>query len=100
MISNKNFNPRQFLLAVHKDASYNDLVHGEKRLRRGVDQRAEALKSLVHSNFDRFVTAKNTIDHVYEEMRSLQLNEGMEFGTKDLRLTLQGTRHCYFFLNS
>ncbi|ORZ16960.1 exocyst complex component Sec5-domain-containing protein [Absidia repens] len=89
MISNKNFNPRQFLLQVHKDASYNDLVLGEKRLRQGVDKRAEALKSLVHNNFDRFVTAKNTIDHVYEEMRSQQLNDLQEYGTRALRLALE-----------
>ncbi|KAI8083026.1 exocyst complex component Sec5-domain-containing protein [Halteromyces radiatus] len=89
MISNKNFNPRQFLLQVHKDASYNDLVLGEKRLRQGVDKRAEALKSLVHNNFDRFVTAKNTMDHVYEEMKSLQLNEIQEYGTRALRLALE-----------
>jgi exocyst complex component 2 len=90
MISNKNFNPRHFLLQVHKDSSYNDLVLGEKRLREGVDKRAEALKSLVHNNFDRFVTAKNTIDHVYEEMRSQQLNDLQEYGTRTLRLALEG----------
>ncbi|KAI9483131.1 MAG: exocyst complex component Sec5-domain-containing protein [Benjaminiella poitrasii] len=81
MIANKKFQPRQFLLQVHRNTSYNDLVTGEDRLRRGVDQRAEALKNLVHQNFDRFVSAKNTIDHVYEEMKSKQLNQQQEYGT-------------------
>ncbi|CAO3610183.1 unnamed protein product [Cunninghamella echinulata] len=89
LITNKNFNPRHFLLHVHKEASYNDLVLGEKRLRHGVDKRAEALKSLVHNNFDRFVTAKNTIDHVYEEMRTHQLNDEQDYGTRALRNALE-----------
>ncbi|KAI7877332.1 exocyst complex component Sec5-domain-containing protein [Mucor mucedo] len=88
MITNKKFQPRQFLLQVHKETSYNDLVAGEERLRRGVDKRAEALKSLVHQNFDRFVSAKNTIDHVYEEMKSKQLNQQQDYGTIDIQRSL------------
>lgn len=72
------------------------MVLGEKRLRHGVDKRAEALKSLVHNNFDRFVTAKNTIDHVYEEMRTHQLNDEQDYGTRALRNALEGTIHCSF----
>lgn len=90
MITNKKFQPRQFLLQVHKDTSYNDLVAGEERLRRGVDKRAEALKSLVHQNFDRFVSAKNTIDHVYEEMKSKQLNQQQDYGTIDIQRSVDG----------
>lgn len=93
MITNKKFQPRHFLLQVHKDTSYNDLVSGEERLRRGVDQRAEALKSLVHQNFDRFVSAKNTIDHVYEEMKSKQLNQNQEYGTIGIQKALDGKNH-------
>ncbi|KAG1118304.1 hypothetical protein G6F42_013231 [Rhizopus arrhizus] len=88
MITNKKFQPRQFLLQVHKHTAYNDLVAGEERLRRDVDQRAEALKSLVHQNFDRFVSAKNTIDHVYEEMKSKQLNQQQDYGTIDIQRSL------------
>ncbi|KAI8641657.1 exocyst complex component Sec5-domain-containing protein [Parasitella parasitica] len=88
MIMNKKFQPRQFLLRVHKHTSYNDLVSGEERLRRDVDQRAEALKSLVHQNFDRFVSAKNTIDHVYEEMKSKQLNQQQDYGTIGIQRSL------------
>lgn len=91
MITNKKFQPRQFLLQVHKHTAYNDLVAGEERLRRDVDQRAEALKSLVHQNFDRFVSAKNTIDHVYEEMKSKQLNQQQDYGTIDIQRSLDGT---------
>lgn len=88
MITNKKFQPRHFLLQVHKDTSYNDLVAGEERLRRGVDQRNEALKNLVHQNFDRFVSAKNTIDHVYEEMKSKQLSQQQDYGTIGIQRAL------------
>lgn len=93
MITNKKFQPRHFLLQVHKDTSYNDLVAGEERLRRGVDQRNEALKNLVHQNFDRFVSAKNTIDHVYEEMKSKQLSQQQDYGTIGIQRALDGMKY-------
>lgn len=89
--SNKSFNPRSFLLQVHKDTSYEDLVVGLQRLNVTIDQRSDALKSLVHSNFDRFVSAKNTIDHIHDEMKSKNLNEQEEYGTKKLHRHLIGT---------
>lgn len=89
--SNKSFNPRSFLLQVHKDSSYEDLVVGLQRLNVTIDQRSDALKSLVHSNFDRFVSAKNTIDHIHDEMREKNLNEQEEYGTKKLHRHLIGT---------
>lgn len=100
--SNKSFNPRSFLLQVHKDTSYEDLVVGLQRLNVTIDQRSDALKSLVHSNFDRFVSAKNTIDHIHDEMRSKNLNEQEEYGTKKLHGYLIGAQrveiiHLYFF---
>ncbi|KAI8331626.1 exocyst complex component Sec5-domain-containing protein [Choanephora cucurbitarum] len=88
IIANNKFQPRHFLLQVHRDTSYNDLVEGEDRLRRGVDQRAEAQKNLVHQNFDRFVSAKNTIDHVYEEMKAKQLNEEQDYGILGIQKAL------------
>lgn len=93
MVTNKKFQPRHFLLQVHKDTSYNDLVAGEERLRRGVDQRNEALKNLVHQNFDRFVSAKNTIDHVYEEMKSKQLSQQQDYGTIGIQRALDGMEY-------
>ncbi|KAI8147481.1 exocyst complex component Sec5-domain-containing protein [Fennellomyces sp. T-0311] len=88
VITNKSFQPRLFLQQVHKDTTYNELISGEERLRLSVDQRAEALKHLVHSNFDRFVSAKVTVDHVYEEMKSKQLNPQEEYGTRSLESAL------------
>ncbi|KAI7871922.1 exocyst complex component Sec5-domain-containing protein [Spinellus fusiger] len=89
MIGNRSFQSKQFLLQVHQDTSYNDLARGEDYLRQSVNQHSEALKSLVHTNFDRFVSAKNTIDHVYEEMKSKQLNTDQDYGTGLLQKALQ-----------
>ncbi|KAG1452616.1 hypothetical protein G6F56_007769 [Rhizopus delemar] len=93
MITNKKFQPRHFLLQVHQNTNYNELVQGEEKLRRGVDQKAEALKNLVHQNFDRFVSAKNTIDHVYDEMKSKQLNKQQEYGTIDIQTALEAANN-------
>lgn len=106
IISNKTFNPRHFLLTVHRDTSYADLIAGVERLKLTVEQRSEALKALVHSNFDRFVSAKNTIDHVYDEMKAKKLNSGQEYGTRVLggalsgewmrrELNVRGVDRCY-----
>ncbi|RUP45221.1 exocyst complex component Sec5-domain-containing protein [Jimgerdemannia flammicorona] len=95
IISNKTFNPRHFLLTVHRDTSYADLIAGVERLKLTVDQRSEALKALVHANFDRFVGAKNTIDHVYDEMKAKKLNSQEEYGTRALGAALsEGTRRA------
>ena len=94
IIANNKFQPRHFLLHVHRDTSYHDLVAGEDRLRRGVDQQAEAQKNLVHQNFDRFVSAKNTIDHVYEEMKTKQLNEEQDYGILGIQKALDG-KHLF-----
>lgn len=71
-------------MQVHKDTPYEDLVVGLQKLNITIDQRSDALKSLVHSNFDRFVGAKNTIDHIHDEMKAKNLNEKDEYGTKKL----------------
>jgi exocyst complex component 2 len=75
-------------MQVHKDTPYEDLVVGLQKLNITIDQRSDALKSLVHSNFDRFVGAKNTIDHIHDEMKAKNLNEADEYGTKKLHRQL------------
>jgi exocyst complex component 2 len=75
-------------MQVHKDTPYEDLVVGLQKLNITINQRSDALKSLVHSNFDRFVGAKNTIDHIHDEMKAKNLNEADEYGTKKLHRQL------------
>ncbi|KAJ2878711.1 Exocyst complex component S5, partial [Coemansia asiatica] len=89
-ISNKNFSPSTFMHVVHSDTTYADMVQGARLLRESVSQGTEALKILVHNNFDRFVDARNKIDLLYGEMKSRSLNEEAEYGTKAFSQSLQG----------
>ncbi|KAJ2796725.1 Exocyst complex component S5, partial [Coemansia guatemalensis] len=90
-ISNRNFSPAAFMQTVHNDTSYGDLVQGARLLRESVSQGTEALKILVHNNFDRFVDARNKIDLLYDEMKKRSLNDQAEFGTRAFNQSLQGT---------
>ncbi|KAJ2707320.1 Exocyst complex component S5 [Coemansia sp. IMI 203386] len=92
-ISNKNFSPSTFMQVVHSDTTYADMVQGARLLRESVSQGTEALKILVHNNFDRFVDARNKIDLLYGEMKSRSLNEEAEYGTRAFSQSLQGATH-------
>ncbi|KAF9180188.1 hypothetical protein BGZ51_009012 [Haplosporangium sp. Z 767] len=85
----KSFNPQRYLYAVHADTSYDDLCIGVDRLKDSIDQRSSALKILVQNNFDRFVSAKNVIDSVYDDMKEKTLNEAQDFGTHRLNTILR-----------
>ncbi|KAJ1668211.1 Exocyst complex component S5 [Coemansia sp. RSA 1813] len=89
-ISSKNFSPASYMQVVHGDTPYADLVQGARLLRESVSQGTEALKILVHNNFDSFVDARNKIDLLYEEMKSRSLNEQAEYGTRAFGESLQG----------
>ncbi|KAJ2331105.1 Exocyst complex component S5, partial [Coemansia sp. RSA 2681] len=92
-VSNRNFAPSLFMQVIHSDTSYADLVQGARLLRESVSQGTEALKILVHNNFDRFVDARNKIDLLYDEMKLRSLNEEAEYGTRAFSQALQGTTH-------
>ncbi|KAJ2534628.1 Exocyst complex component S5, partial [Coemansia sp. RSA 1933] len=81
-ISSKNFSPAAYMQVIHGDTPYADLVQGARLLRESVSQGTEALKILVHNNFDSFVDARNKIDLLYDEMKSRSLNEQAEYGTR------------------
>ncbi|KAG0334869.1 hypothetical protein BG004_000236, partial [Podila humilis] len=85
----KSFNPQRYLYAVHADTPYDDLVHGVDNLKHSIDQRSSALKVLVQNNFDRFVSAKNVIDSVYDDMKEKTLNEAQDWGTHRLNTILR-----------
>ncbi|KAK3822646.1 MAG: exocyst complex component Sec5-domain-containing protein [Benniella sp.] len=85
----KSFNPQRYLFAVHADTSYDDLCVGVDRLKATMAQRSSALKVLVQNNFDRFVSAKNVIDSVYDDMKEKTLNEAQDWGTHRLNTILR-----------
>ena len=90
LVGTKSFNPKIFLHEVHKDTPYTDLLRGSKFLRYTLDQKSEALRSLVQDNFDRFVSAKSTIDTVYGEMKAQSLNAENDYGVSGLDKALSG----------
>jgi len=57
------------LSQVHSEASTDALLAGLDFLSRSIEKKSASLKVLVESNFERFVSAKATIDRVYNEMR-------------------------------
>ncbi|KAJ2760440.1 Exocyst complex component S5, partial [Coemansia nantahalensis] len=90
-VSSKGFSPAAFMRTVHNDTSYGDLVQGARLLRESVSQGTEALKILVHNNFDRFVDARSKIDLLYDEMKKRSLNDQAEYGTRAFNQSLQST---------
>ncbi|KAF2014145.1 hypothetical protein BU24DRAFT_392262 [Aaosphaeria arxii CBS 175.79] len=69
LLSSTSFSPSLFLSQVHSSASTDSLLAGLDFLSRSIEQKSASLKVLVESNFERFVSAKSTIDRVYNEMR-------------------------------
>ena len=85
------FDPKLYLARVHADTPTADLQKGLENLEQDVDTRQLAIKELVRQNFARFVTAKNSIDLVYEDMtqKGLADPDNPQFGTKRAREKLQ-----------
>ncbi|KAI9475225.1 exocyst complex component Sec5-domain-containing protein, partial [Coemansia mojavensis] len=90
-ISSRSFSPAAFMQTVHGDTAYGELAQGARLLRESVSQGTEALKILVHNNFDRFVDTRVKIDQLYEEMKTRSLNDRAEFGTRAFNQSLQST---------
>ena len=70
LLTSSTFSPALYLSQVHSNSSTQSLLQGLNYLSRSIDQKSTSLKALVESNFERFVRAKATLDHVYSEMRS------------------------------
>ncbi|POW06303.1 hypothetical protein PSTT_09176 [Puccinia striiformis] len=87
--TSKTFDPKAFLSTVHPNASFSDLKKGGARLRESLEQRSEALKILVESEFDRFVSVKVAHEAVYEQMKAGPLKPECDYGTADLKESLR-----------
>jgi hypothetical protein len=80
LIHDKNFDPKVFLLEVHKNTEYRDLEQGLLRLKQSIGERHEQSKGLVKKHFAKFVSAKTTVDSFYKEMRSKNLISMEDYG--------------------
>ncbi|KAJ3090326.1 hypothetical protein HK102_004105 [Quaeritorhiza haematococci] len=90
LITSKNFDPKFFLVEVHRGASYRDIEGGVQRLHVAIDHRTEIMKNLVKTHFAKFVSAKSTIDSFYHEMRNKNLISSEEYGIAPFSNTLSG----------
>ncbi|KAJ3338098.1 hypothetical protein HDU93_009969 [Gonapodya sp. JEL0774] len=108
-INSKSFQPTLFLREVHRNTGFDDLDRGADHLRHSVAQWNDTLKVVVKENFDRFVTAKSTIDgkihfptshnqrvillarvsDLYKEFRSRDMNSSVEFGLENFGVALE-----------
>ncbi|POW17792.1 hypothetical protein PSHT_06230 [Puccinia striiformis] len=80
--------------------SFSDLKKGGARLRESLEQRSEALKILVESEFDRFVSVKVAHEAVYEQMKAGPLKPECDYGTADLKESLRlGTSKAIRFIH-
>lgn len=87
--TSKSFSPKAFLSKVHPNASFSDLKSGGERLRESLEQRSEALKILVESEFDRFVAVKAATETVYEQMKNGPLRPEEDYSIGPLRESLK-----------
>jgi Exocyst complex component Sec5 len=90
VLASRTFSPEQFLAAVHAGSAYSSLASGLENLQDSIQQESGALKQLVTGDFDRFVRCKNGIDEVYERMSEGGLNGKDEYGTMEIKKTLDG----------
>ncbi|KAF2860511.1 exocyst complex protein [Piedraia hortae CBS 480.64] len=107
MLSSTSFSPALYLAQVHRDDSSEELLRGLDFLSRSIAQKSASLKVLVESNFERFVKAKTTIDHVYTEMRNQgapdasttttpQLGGGSHVGNRRSHIRHTSKTHSHF----
>ena len=97
LLSSTAFSPALFLSQAYSSASTQALLQGLDFLSRSIDQKTAALKALVESNFERFVRAKATIDHVYYEMRT---QGGESLGEPQRALSRHASRSSNHFRNA
>jgi hypothetical protein len=61
-MNDRNFNPRVFLGYIHDQTSFEDLASASDMLKEQIEAKKEEMQSNVKMDFDRFVSAKATID--------------------------------------
>lgn len=91
LLSSPSFSPREFFAKVHAETDYSSVQRGIANLESAINGSADALKDLVKANFDKFVSAKNTIDELHVELEERLFSRHM-FGLDEPSASIQGTQ--------
>lgn len=75
MVDSKLFNPRLFLSVIHSDKSLNDLIAGIKHLENDINSKKPLLQQLITNNFEKTLSSKNSLDRVYNDFSSSNLED-------------------------
>eukprot|EP00963_Diacronema_lutheri_P002838 scaffold221_cov351-Pavlova_lutheri.AAC.8 len=67
--NSQGFDPVAYLTIVHRETTLEKLEQGTKVLQEELSERKGQLKALVKDNFERFISCKNTIDHLHARMK-------------------------------
>eukprot|EP00727_Mastigamoeba_balamuthi_P008560 m51a1_g4326 putative exocyst complex subunit 2 (1008) ;mRNA; r:92070-95695 len=80
-IETEGFAPRDYLTAAHSRTPFKRLVVSLDALTRRLDNKREAIKELVRANFDHFISCKDTIDVIHEQVvESVVGDDGVVYG--------------------
>lgn len=88
-ITSKKFNAAFYLTTLHRNTSYADLLKGLKNLRELIASRTLKLRDLIKENFERYVSARNTVRMILASLKDKTSVEELE----KLHRTLQ-TSHA------
>jgi hypothetical protein len=80
VLSDKNFDPNLYLIAVHSGTSFKEIVATAQRLQAECEKQAEVAKNVVKQHFAKFVNAKGNIDSFYVQMRQKNLVSTDDYG--------------------
>ena len=75
MIYHPHFDALSFLLKVHSDTSYQDIMHGMKKLEKDFEENKDELRTLIRNHFDQFILAQQTVEALNIEMKKKYSND-------------------------
>ncbi|CCH41547.1 Exocyst complex component [Wickerhamomyces ciferrii] len=83
-INSKQFNSKQFLKFIHSDDSFSQLSESLNILESSISEKNLELRTLVESEFLRFVRSKSSLDGILSQFQKTGFNDE-ESGLKNLR---------------
>lgn len=87
--SRDGFDARKYLGDLHTQTSYADLQQGARTLRSLLRGQEMQLKTFVRDNFGRFISCKDSIDGIYEEIKDNDMSHHAIQKLNDTYIDLQ-----------